>query len=65
MPKIKTHRGAAKRFSITGSGRVRRYKAYRGHLLTGKSPKRIRGLRVSSLIPKVFEDRIKKLLPYQ
>ncbi|HSW62334.1 MAG TPA: 50S ribosomal protein L35 [Dissulfurispiraceae bacterium] len=65
MPKLKTHRGAAKRFSVTGSGKVRRYKAYRGHLLTGKSPKRIRGLRGGSLIPKAFEDRIKKLLPYQ
>lgn len=65
MPKLKTHRGAAKRFSVTGSGKIRRYKAFKGHLLTGKSPKRIRGLRASSLIPEVFEDRIKKLLPYQ
>ncbi len=65
MPKLKTHRGAAKRFSVTGSGKIRRYKAFRGHLLTGKTAKRIRGLRRSSLVPEVLEYRIKRLLPYQ
>lgn len=65
MPKLKTHRGAAKRFSVTGSGKIRRYKSFKGHLLTGKSAKRIRGLRRSSLVPEVLEYRIKRLLPYQ
>lgn len=64
MPKMKTHRGAAKRFSVTGTGKVRRYKAFRGHLLTGKAPKRIRGLRKGALIPEVFQYRVKRLLPY-
>lgn len=65
MPKLKTHRGAAKRFSVTGSGKIRRYKAFRGHLLTGKPAKRIRGLRGGALVPEVLEYRIKRLLPYQ
>jgi large subunit ribosomal protein L35 len=65
MPKLKTHRGAAKRFSVTGNGKIRRYKAYRGHLLTGKSAKRIRGLRKSSLVPDVLVAKVRKLLPYQ
>ncbi len=44
MPKMKTHRGAAKRFKTTGSGRLRRRKAYRSHLNGKKSPKRLRRL---------------------
>lgn len=64
MPKLKTHRGAAKRFKVTGSGRIKRYKAGTSHLLTGKPSKRMRGLRQSTLVPKALEDNIKKLLPY-
>lgn len=64
MPKIKTHRGAAKRFKVTGSGKIKRYKAYKSHLLTGKSSKRMRGLRKSELVPDVQYENIKKLLPY-
>ncbi|MFR6345048.1 MAG: 50S ribosomal protein L35, partial [Christensenellales bacterium] len=45
MPKMKTHRGAAKRFRLTGSGKVRRNKAYKSHLLNSKSRKRKRNLR--------------------
>lgn len=45
MPKMKTHRGAAKRFKVTGSGAIRRRKAYHSHILTKKSPKRKRNLR--------------------
>ena len=37
MPKVKTHKGAAKRFKVTGSGKVRRYKAYKSHILTKKT----------------------------
>ncbi|HMK43211.1 MAG TPA: 50S ribosomal protein L35 [Dissulfurispiraceae bacterium] len=65
MPKLKTHRGAAKRFSVTGSGKIKRFKAYKGHLLTGKKPDRVRRLRASSLVPEVLKDKMKKLLPYQ
>lgn len=64
MPKLKTHRGAAKRFKVTGGGNIKRYKAYKSHLLTGKSSKRMRGLRRSALVPKVQVDNVRKLLPY-
>ena len=49
MSKMKTNRAAAKRFKLTGSGRIKRNKAYHGHLFTAKSPKRLRNLRKSSL----------------
>lgn len=64
MPKIKTHRGAAKRFSLTGTGRVKRSKAYASHILTTKTAKRKRNLRKSTLIDSTNEKAIKKLLPY-
>ncbi len=64
MPKIKTHRGAAKRFKVTGSGKIKRHRAYTSHLLTGKSSKRMRNLRKSELVPEVQHENIKKLLPY-
>lgn len=64
MPKLKTHRGAAKRFKVTGSGKIKRYKANRSHLLTGKPAKRMRGLRHSALVPEVLHENIKKMLPY-
>jgi len=48
--KMKTHKGAAKRFRATGSGKVRRYKAYKSHILTKKSAKRKRNLRRPGLI---------------
>ncbi|MGE5239849.1 MAG: 50S ribosomal protein L35 [Chloroflexota bacterium] len=65
MPKLKTHRGAAKRFKVTATGKIKRYKAYKSHLLTGKSAKRTRGLRKSGLIPEAQLENIRKLLPYQ
>ena len=64
MPKLKTHRGAAKRMKVTGSGKVMRYKANRGHLLTGKPAKRMRNLRKGALVPEVLQDSMKKLLPF-
>jgi len=64
MPKLKTHRGAAKRFKVTGSGKIMMNRAYRGHLLTGKPAKRMRGLRKSILIPEVQFHNVRKLLPY-
>ena len=64
MPKLKTHRGAANRFKITGKGKIKRKKAYRSHLLTGKSSKRTRSLRQPVILGKTEEAIIKKLLPY-
>jgi len=64
MPKIKTHRGAAKRFKLTKSGKVKRHKAYKGHILTKKSAKRKRHLRKGTTLTPADEKRIKKLLPY-
>ena len=63
MPKIKTNRAAAKRFKATGSGRIKRNKAYASHILTSKTTKRKRGLRQSGLVDKTNERGIKRLLP--
>ena len=65
MPKMKTDRGAAKRFSLTKSGKIKRGKAYKSHILNKKSPKRKRNLRKSTLIAAVEEKKIKKLIPYK
>ncbi len=64
MPKIKTNRGAAKRFKVTGSGRIKRVKAYHSHILTSKTRKRKRNLRKLALIVKVDEKAIRTMLPY-
>lgn len=64
MPKIKTHRGAAKRFKVTASGKIKRRKGYKGHLLTGKSAKRTRDLRTATLVSDSDYRNIKTLLPY-
>ncbi len=64
MPKMKTHRGAAKRFKITGSGKIKREKAYGSHILTKKTPKRKRNLRKLTLVDKSDYKRIRELLPY-
>jgi len=63
MPKAKTHKGAAKRFKITGTGKIKRNKAFKSHLMTGKSSKRTRGLRKSAIIKSSDYGNIKKLLP--
>jgi large subunit ribosomal protein L35 len=62
LPKIKTNRGAAKRFKKTGKGKFKRSKAYRGHLFTSKSAKRKRGLRKSTLVDKTDKDKMRRLL---
>lgn len=64
MPKakMKTNRAAAKRFKITGSGRVKRGRAYHGHLFTAKSPKRLRNLRKSDMMAACDLSRVKKML---
>lgn len=64
MPKMKTNRGAAKRFRATGSGRIRRSKAYSSHILTKKSTKRKRNLRKSTLIAEVDQRAIRRMCPY-
>ena len=64
MPKIKTNRAAAKRFKVTGTGKVRRYKAYKSHLLSKKSPKRKRNLRSAGLVDSANMRGIRRLLPY-
>ena len=63
MPKLKTHRGAAKRLHKTGKGKFKRKRAFGAHILTKKSPGRKRHLRSSTLIHKADQERIEKLLP--
>ena len=62
MPKMKTHRGAAKRFKVTGSGKIMRRKAYRAHILEKKSPKRKRRLATEVELEKGDRHRIERLL---
>jgi len=62
MPKTKTKSGAKKRFSITGSGKVKREKPYHGHMLTSKSQKRKRGLRQSTLVADTESKTVKRML---
>lgn len=64
MPKIKTNRGAAKRFSKTGSGRFKRSKAFANHILTKKSQKRKRNLRAATLVHERDTAIVRRLLPY-
>lgn len=65
MPKIKTHRGAAKRFNLTKSGKIKRGKAYKSHILTKKSTKRLRGLRQIGYIVDCEAKKIRELIPYK
>ena len=62
MPKMKTHKGAKKRFKVTGSGRVKRMRAFKSHILTKKDPKRKRRLRRGDLVSRGQEKTIKRLL---
>ena len=64
MPKIKTNRGAAKRFRKTGTGKIRRNKAFTSHILTSKTTKRKRDLRQSTVVAKVDQKNIAQLIPY-
>lgn len=64
MPKMKTHRGAAKRFKMTGTGKLKRSKAFKRHILTKKSPKTKRNLRHSTTMDSTNEKVMRKLLPY-
>jgi len=62
MAKMKSHRGASKRFKVTGSGKVMRHKAYKSHILTKKSAKRKRGLRQSTTLTSADQKRMKSVL---
>ena len=62
MPKMKSNRGAAKTFRKTGSGKIKRNKAFKSHILTSKSTKRKRSLRKSTLVAKSEEKRINRLI---
>ncbi|NOX65901.1 MAG: 50S ribosomal protein L35 [Chlorobi bacterium] len=62
MPKMKSNRGAAKTFKKTASGKVKRYKAYKAHILTKKSTKRKRNLRHATLVAKSEEKRVKIMI---
>ena len=62
MPKIRTNRGAAKRFRLTGTGKVKRTKAYASHILTKKSSKRKRNLRQSAIMSAADEKRAKLMI---
>ena len=65
MPKQKTHRGAAKRLSITKSGKVKRAQAYKSHILTKKPTKRTRNLRKAAYVFKTEATTMKKLIAYK
>lgn len=62
MPKMKTNRAAAKRFKKTGKGKVKRFQAFKSHILTKKSPKRKRQLRGGTMVHKADVKRVKRLL---
>ena len=62
MPKMKSHKGAKKRFSITGTGKVRRLKAYKSHILTKKTSKRKRNLRRAAIVATNGEAKVIKRL---
>jgi large subunit ribosomal protein L35 len=64
MPKMKTKRAAAKRLKKTASGRLKRRRGWKSHLLEGKEPKRRHRLRKAGLIAKVDEPRLRVLVPY-
>ncbi|HUG37931.1 MAG TPA: 50S ribosomal protein L35 [Candidatus Limnocylindrales bacterium] len=64
MPKMKTHRGAAKRLKKTGTGKLKRMRANKSHILTKKTTKRKRRLRKPDIVAKGDAKRLHKILPY-
>lgn len=65
MPKIKTHRGAAKRFGVTKNGKIKRGKAFRSHILNKKTTKRKRKLRRSGYLTPANASTIRSMIPYK
>ena len=62
MPKMKSNRAAKKRFKVTASGKIKREKAYKSHILTKKSPKRKRNLRTATLVSEADSKRVTKMI---
>ena len=62
MPKMKSHRGSAKRFKVTSTGKIRRRKAFRSHMLEKKSSKRKRRLQAPATIAPADEKRVRRML---
>ncbi|TDI83961.1 MAG: 50S ribosomal protein L35 [Caldithrix sp.] len=62
MPKLKSNRGAMKRFKVTGTGKIKRHKAGKSHILTKKNRKRKRSLRAATLISAADTSRVNKML---
>ena len=62
MPKMKSHRGATKRFKVTPTGKIRRRKAFANHMLGKKSPKRKRHLKAGDAVAKSDEKRVRRML---
>ena len=65
MPKLKTHRGAAKRFKKTASGKIKRSNAFKSHILTKKTTKRKRALDMPATVSKSDMKRVQAMLPYK
>jgi large subunit ribosomal protein L35 len=65
MPKLKTHSASKKRFNLTATGKVKRSKAYKSHILTKKTTKRTRKLRKSTIASHANAATIKKMIPYK
>ena len=64
MPKLKTHKGAAKRFKKTAGGKIKRGHAFSRHILTTKSTKRKRHLDITGLVDKADERKVRRMIPY-
>ena len=64
MPKMKTNRSVAKRFRVTGTGKLKHAQTNKQHILEKKSPKRKRNLRKSTLVDSTMEKNMKKMMPY-
>lgn len=62
MPKMKSNRAAKKRFRLTGTGKIRRNKAFKSHILTKKSPKRKRNLRRSDILSRADVGRVRRMI---
>ncbi len=64
MPKLKTKRGAAKRFRRSASGKIKRKKAYKSHIQTKMSSKRVRQLRKAGYVSKADQKQVERMIPY-
>ncbi|HYO63507.1 MAG TPA: 50S ribosomal protein L35 [Pyrinomonadaceae bacterium] len=64
MPKLKTHKGAAKRFRVTANGKVKRGHSHGRHILTKKTAKRKRNLDIDTLVSEADQQRVERMLPY-